>query len=281
MRTLTTLLLGVAISQSFAQSVAPELRFEVASVKAANQDSPRMPAGMQGGPGTSDPSRITFRGAFMSRILESVFGLKHDQISGPNWINSERFDILANVPSGATKEQVNEMLRNLLKDRFNLAFHRTKKDIDAYSLVIAKGGPKLKEAALSNGSPAPPSPAFDQDGFPNLPEGTKNFRSAAGDGITRMTFRMSSPTDLAGSLMRGVIPLVDETGLTGKYDFKLVYSSESLIALIAPGQAREPTDAAPDIFTALEKQLGLKLEKRRTQLDVLVIDHLDKRPTED
>jgi uncharacterized protein (TIGR03435 family) len=92
--------------------------------------------------------------------------------------------------------------------------------------------------------------------------------------------RMSSPADLAVALGRGVIPMVDETGLTGKYDFKLEFSSESLISLIAPGHCREATDAAPEIFTALERQLGLKLEKRKAQLDVVVIDHLDRQPTE-
>jgi len=246
-----------------AQPPAP-LTFDVASVRVADRQPPRrpFPAGgeITGGPGSSDPTRLTYSWVSMWKILASAFGVADDRIENrPEWTGQERFDIAAKVPPGATAEQVQEMLQNLLKDRFHLAYHRAKKEIDAYTLAVAKGGPKLKAAMTS----AP------------------GFQRSTKDGVMRMTFQMSSPADLATRLGRGVIPIVDATGLTGPYDFTLEYGVESMIALVQGATPIDDgSDPAPDTFTTLEKQLGLKLEKGKTQIDVVAIDHLDKIPTE-
>jgi uncharacterized protein (TIGR03435 family) len=209
-----------------------------------------------------------------------------------------RFDISANVPPGATKEQANEMLLNLLRERFHLAYHSEKKDFDAYALVVAKSGPKLKGAAPANGPPpeAPQPGTFataaplDRAGFPQLPAGRSDFQGTTENGVTRWTFRMETPQQLSDQLefrLKGS-RIVDKTGLTGPYDFTLEFSNAGLpgrgpmgsgLAVPPPGDAAQPA-AAPDLFTALEKQLGLKLEKSKTQIDVIVIDHMDKTPTE-
>lgn len=268
------------LSTSHAQS-RPPFAFEAASVRAANRQPPRrgMPGAgeITGGPGTADSTRLTYAWVSMGRILGTAFGIGGDQISAPDWVNGDRFDIVANVPASATKEQVNEMMQSLLMERFHLIFHREKKDFDSYELIVAKGGPKLKEAALADGLPQAasklgtpaPAPTLDQDGFAQLPPGVTNAAGNSNGGIQRMTYRMM---DTEGLLRTLIFPLrtshlVDKTGLTGKYDFKLEYASNA-------------DGAAPDLFTALEKQIGLKLEKSTTKLDVIVIDHLDRRPTE-
>jgi uncharacterized protein (TIGR03435 family) len=284
-----------------AQAPAP-LRFEVASVHTADSKPPYTPiaaAGeIKGGPGTDDPTRMTFTWVLARRLFMDAFALPLDQISGSDWVmsNDARFDISAIVPAGATKEQANEMLLNLLKERFHLTYHSEKKDFDAYTLVVAKGGSKLKDAAPAEGPlPEPPQPGTiavaapqDRDGFPQLPAGRPNFQGRTQNGVTRWTFRMETPQQLSSLLqfqLRGS-RVVDKTGLTGQYDFHLEFSNVGLpgpmgIALAAPlpGEA-DQSDLAPDLFSALEKQLGLKLEKSKTQLGVIVIDHMDKQPTE-
>jgi uncharacterized protein (TIGR03435 family) len=236
---------------------------------------------------------------FLARVLlMKAFALPLDQISGSDWVMGQdtRFDISALVPAGTTKKQANEMLLNLLKERFHLTYHSEKKNFDAYALDVAKGGPKLKDAAPADGPlPEAPQPGtiataapLDRDGFPQLPAGRPGFQGRGQNGVTHWTFRMETPQQLSTLLqftLRGS-RIVDKTGLTGPYDFTLEFSNEGLPGpmgrgLVAPppGEADQP-DAAPDLFSALEKQLGLKLEKSKTQLDVIVIDHMDKQPTE-
>jgi uncharacterized protein (TIGR03435 family) len=294
--------LAICLNPAPAQAQAP-LTFEVASVRVADPKPPRTPmpaAGdIQGGPGTADPTRISYTWVQVRRLLMAAFALPLDQISGSDWVMGQdaRFDIVANVPAGATKEQAGEMLLNLLKDRFHLAYHREKKDFDMYTLVVAKGGPKLKDAAPAEG-PLPPPPApgtprqrapLDRDGFPQLPAGRTNFQGVGNNGVARFTFRMSTPQALLTTIgpSLGSSRSVDKTGLTGKYDFTLEFSQAGLPgplgrgpAAVPPEAANDTSDPAPDLFNAIEKQLGLKLEKSKTQLDVVVIDHMDKTPTE-
>ena len=282
-----------------AQTPAP-LRFDVASVRPGGVNPPYAPidaAGeIKGGPGTSDPTRMTFTWVLARRLLVTAFALPLDQISGSDWVMGQnaRFDISANVRAGATKEQANEMLLNLLKERFHLTYHREKKDFDLYALVVAKGGPKLRKAAPADG-PTPPPPGtiaapapLDRDGFPQLPAGRPGFQGRRENGVIRWTFRMKTPEQLATMLQTALSPsrIADKTGLTGTYDFHLEFSNAGLTgpmgrgaAAPPPGEAEQP-DLAPNLFAALEKQLGLKLEKSKTQLDVIVIDHMDKQPTE-
>jgi uncharacterized protein (TIGR03435 family) len=284
-----------------AQTSTP-LRFEVASVRPAGLKAPysgiAAAGDVRGGPGTSDPTRMTFTWVLVRKLLMNAFSLPLDQISGSDWVMGQdaRFDISAIVPAGATKEQANEMLLNLLKERFHLTYHSEKKNFDLYALNVAKGGPKLRAAAPAAG-PLPDAPRpgtivtpapVDRDGFPQLPAGRPGFQGKTENGVNRWTFRMETPQQLLSALQFALSPsrTVDKTGLTGTYDFTLEFSSAGLpgpmgrgFGVTPAGEAGQP-DAAPDLFTALEKQLGLKLEKSKTQLDVIVIDHMDKVPTE-
>jgi uncharacterized protein (TIGR03435 family) len=283
-----------------AQTPTP-LSFEVASVRPASSKPPYTPIGaggdVKGGPGTGDPTRITYTWVLVRRLLMNAFALPLDQISGSDWVMGQdaRFDISAIVPAGVTKEQANEMLLNLLKGRFHLEYHSEKKNFDLYALVVAKSGPKLKNAAPAD-RPLPEAPQstiatpapLDRDGFPQLPAGRPGFQGRTQNGVTRWTFRMETLKQLLNTLQFQLSPsrTADKTGLTGPYDFTLEFSNEGLPGPMGRGLAAPSTgeagqsDTAPDLFTALEKQLGLKLEKSKTQLDVIVIDHLDKQPIE-
>jgi uncharacterized protein (TIGR03435 family) len=148
-KTATSIALAVAFAAA-SRAQAP-LMFEAASVHTAARQAPRrgIAAGgeIEGGPGTDDPERISYEWCPMSTIIQNLFGVNFDRIlNRPDWLGMDRFDIVAKVPPGATKDKVNEMMVNLLKERFHFAYHLEQRDFDAYDLVVAKGGPNLKEA---------------------------------------------------------------------------------------------------------------------------------------
>ena len=139
-------------SLAFAQSPA----FEVASVKPAGPDSAssRIPAmlppdvqermRMSGGPGTKDPGRVNYSGVTLNMLLKRAYDIGPEQISGPAWLDSERYDIMATVAPGTTLEQFRLMLQSLLAERFELRQHRETKTLAVYLLTVAKNGPKLR-----------------------------------------------------------------------------------------------------------------------------------------
>jgi uncharacterized protein (TIGR03435 family) len=237
----------------------------------------------------------------MRLLLGDAFSVPLDQISASDWIMDQdfRFNISANIPAGATKEQAHEMLLNFLKERFLLTYHTEKKDFDLYTLVVAKGGPKLREAAPAEGTP-PEAPRAgtlaqlaprDRDGFPQLPPGIRRASGVTDHGVTRQSFRMYTMQDFLG-MLRGSLGssrLADKTGLIGKYDFTLEFSKAGLPGPMlrdiygslppVPVENEDPS-GGPTLFSALEKQLGLKLEKSKTPLDVMMVDHMDKQPIE-
>src|SRR5271157_3691397 len=141
---------GLAVFTScaaFAQTAENSPTFEVASVKpAAPIVGNRIMVGMRGGPGTPDPGQITYNNVTLKNVLTNAYGVKSFQISGPSWLDSERYDIVAKLPRGATKEQFMVMLQNLLAERFKLTLHREKRDLPMYALVVGKNGPKMKES---------------------------------------------------------------------------------------------------------------------------------------
>ena len=145
-----------AQSAAQAKSAEAKLEFEVASIK----PSP-LPArgviriGPQGGPGSGDPGRVTYTFSTIRDLMVDAYSVKRYQISGgPKWLDSERFDIVAKVPVGATKEQVKVMLQNLLAERFKLTLHRETKELPVYALVVGAKGPKLKDSTVTDAPPA-------------------------------------------------------------------------------------------------------------------------------
>lgn len=281
----------IFVALAIAAAVGAEgLEFEVASVRLA---SPPAFGIRRGGPGTSDPTRVSYSRVLMRTILITAFDLQPDELVAPSWImnynamTDQSYDIEATMPAGTTKEQANQMMQSLLKERFHLSFHFDKRDIDGYSLVVAKNGPKLKAAAPPDGPP-PKKPDVggagaqvltDQDGFPVLPNGYPDLKGlGSADGYSRITAKMMPLSMLLG-LLEGrlkIAHIIDKTGLTGTFDFRLEFGSP----VPQQGPTANQNDPSTDLFSALQGQLGLRLEKTKIHVDVLVIDHIDTFPTE-
>jgi uncharacterized protein (TIGR03435 family) len=275
-----------------AQSPSPKLEFEVASVKpAAPQTDGRRFVGSQGGPGTADPGRLTYTNSTLKSLITTAYDVKAYQVAGPSWLDTERYDIAAKIPEGATKEQVNRMLQNLLADRFKLTLHHVTKEFRLYELVVGKNGPKMKASvedpsvtantANGRGSPIP----IGKDGFPAMPPGRRGMIQMQMPGRRRIAGSVQSMKDLADWLGNQVgAPVVDKTALSGTYDFTLDFAlgpGRGVDALVAPWAS--PTDNTvdvPNFFSALQEQLGLKLEQKVGPLDVLVVDQAEKVPTD-
>ena len=166
---------------------------------------------------------------------------------GPSWLDSQLYDIEAKVDGKAllTLEQMRPLLQNLLEQRFHLTIHRGQKEVTGYALVVAKGGPRLQ---TSKGGEQP-------FGY-ILPDGIQDQNAP----IQSLAAMLTIP---AGG------PVVDKTGIAGSYDFKLKFAT-----------ANHPDSNLPDLFTALQEQLGLKLQPEKIPVDFLVIDRVDKVPTE-
>ena len=308
---------------AFGQTAAGKLEFDAASVKpSAPPGNGPIAIGGRGGPGSSDPGRVNYYFASLKMLLTIAYNVKPYQISGPSWIDSERYDLTATVPEGTTKEQSSVMLQNLLAERFGVKLHHESKDLPRYELTVAKGGPKLKASAAEPDPPAdrvadPPPlpkgpPPIGKDGFPQLPAGRKGTMMMMTPKGVRMAAGMSTVSSLADMLGNMLAsPVVDKTGLTGVYEFTLDFSRESMqgdplgmspppgkggagpigvgaiVTGPGPGPAPEngPLSAAdqpdaPSLFVAVQEQLGLKLEKKRGPLDLIVIDRAEKVPTE-
>jgi uncharacterized protein (TIGR03435 family) len=296
---------------AFAQTPDSTVAFEVATIKlSAPAGVGPIRIGDRGGPGTEDPGRFSCERCNLSMLLSTAYDINYVQISGPSWLAEQQFDLTAKVPEGATKAQFRVMMQNLLIERFKLAAHHEKKDLPAYELTVAKGGPKLKAStgaaelpddAGRGGAPPPPRPMRDADGFPQLPPG-RHSMMAMSPGRARWRLVDESMEQFSKSL-QGMVgrPVNDATGLTGKYDFELSFApaangvdfmGRGLMSGPMPrppgGGAAGPDgasvapadDSIPSIFAAVQDQLGLKLESKKAPVDTLVIDHIEKAPTE-
>jgi len=279
--------------------------FEVASVKPSAPPAGRGPfvVGSRGGPGTPDPSRVTYINLGLKGLLTTAYAVQPYQVIGPDWLDIERFDIAATIPEGATKDDVKLMLQNLLAERFHLTLHHESRELPLYELTVAKNGPKMKPS-VEDPNPAPeqrvPLPTG-KDGLPQLQPGRRGMMMMSRPGGAHMAANLQTLAMFAQILSSQLrSPVVDKTGLTGTYDFVLDFTLDRFQgfdglggppppppppaagASAAPGAplAAPPQDEAPSIFVALQEQLGLRLEKKKGPVDVLVIDHADKVPTE-
>jgi uncharacterized protein (TIGR03435 family) len=286
--------------------------FEVASIKKAEPlsvnavMSGQMHIGM-----TIDAAIVNIRSMSMADLLRAAYKVKSFQISGPDWLGAERFDIVAKMPAGATRDQVPQMLQALLADRFKLTLHRTTSDLPAYALVVMKGGAKLKESppdenapdSPANGPAAPLAPtptdggaqvravaSSDANGVVSTASPNGQTKMVPREGGMRLEMTKMNTTGMLEMLGRFVDrPIIDMTGLTGRYDFTLDIGIEDMLALAravgmtVPMGNRDATRAsdpgASSVFTGIQ-QYGLKLEPRKAPIDLLVIDHVEKTPTE-
>jgi uncharacterized protein (TIGR03435 family) len=253
----------------------------------------RFQGSVDGGPGTPSPSRIRFTDVPLRVPIMRAYDVQSFQVSGPSWMESQRFDIVAKVPEGATKEDAQIILQNLLADRFKLKLHKGSKEVSIYELVVAKGGIKIKEAAQTAAASAEGAgelPPRSKDGFLRTPHGQLGIQ-AMGNGRMRMqgdAVTIARLTDIIGMALGR--PVVDKTGLTGAYDVTLDFSPEGMgpgPKGPAPGEGggnpaeapRDSNDSGPTIFTALQEQLGLNLESRKGPVDLLVVESVEKVPT--
>jgi len=273
MRAIAGTLLTI-LSSAAAQTPDPSPQFEVASVKLSQLGSGPFRMGSRGGPGTKDPGLFTCENCGIPMLIRQAFELQDYQLSDQVWMRSARFNVSAKIPESATREQFHLMLRNLLTERFNLKFHYEKKEMEAYQLAAAKNGPKMKESATALDS-APLSSEFkmDADGFPILPISRELALMRTADGHTTMRQAETTMEEFAIILTQQLgRPVTDATGLKGKYDFTLKWIEQ---------KAGAPADdTGPDLFRALQAQLGLKLESKKSPVEVFVIDHIEKTPTE-
>jgi bla regulator protein blaR1 len=227
---------------------------------------------------TSDGISITNLPVHM--LLREAFGISDNQLAGePGWLNSDHFDIEAKVaPEDVAKLKALKpaehwaMLLPVFQDRFALKYHHESRDLTQYVLVIAKSGLKMKEAAsgdtYANGLKGPDGKAGG-GGWVRVERGAFTGQAAGLDTLVHfLSFQFHSP-------------VIDKTGLTGKYDIEMKWAPDEMEAgLGRPPDGSQPdpppTTAGPSIFTALEEQLGLKLEAHKEPGDVIVIDHIEQ-----
>jgi uncharacterized protein (TIGR03435 family) len=309
----------------FGLATAPKLEFEVASIKPA---PPFNPAMMQSGKmhlGINiDSARVDIGGMPIMALLPTVFRVKQYQVTGagpgPDFMNMDRWDIVAKLPEGATQDQVPDMLLALLVDRFRLAYHRENKQFSVYGLVVGKGGVKLKDTSSEPDIPVPdgPSTVTMNDGRGQVRISQEGGRGGGRGGSATIsspqfgTMKMKMGDDGAMHLeaakitMAGLAeflsnfvdrPVLDMTELKGAYQVTLDLSMQDLMAGrggggMGPGfggrggppvaDSAVPTASDPSggaIFAAVQK-LGLKLDSRKAAVETIVIDHLEKTPTE-
>jgi uncharacterized protein (TIGR03435 family) len=307
-RALVLLALAAAPASAVLRAQDATLQFEVASVRPSGPLAPGARGG-RGGVATTTPERLTYERATLQRLLMEAYGVQRDQIKGPAWAIADAvdgaalFDISAKVPPGATKAQVAVMLQNLLKERFKLSLHREAVESSGYALVVGRGGSKLKETAgppreseRNNTEKGSVSLQTQKDGFPELfPR--SNMGGTFNGGTARIRFRDYPLSDLVQQLSFALaVHVIDQTGLTGKYDFTLEFTLPENGAMVGgrmtlplnPGQTaplnrngpREAQiDAVFTISSAMERQLGLKLDASRIAVETLVIDHAERTPT--
>jgi len=220
---------------------------------------------MRGGPGTSDPGQITFANVTLTNVLLRAYDVKAYQLIGPEWLSSERYEFIATIPPGTTKEAFNLMLQNLLAERFHLAAHRETKELQGYELARGKSGPKLKPSTEDGPDVQPvEAPKTDANGFPQLSApGLVMMEGLRGEAVVSLLTARAQPLSaLTETLSKEFrLPIADKTGLTGKFDFTLEFAPQVPGAL----PIDSPEESAPNLIHAVPQQLGLRLDRIPTQ----------------
>ena len=254
------LVLSVAFA-AHGQNTSAQPKFEVASVKRTERF---------GGGSSIGPGSVSLRGVPLKAVLMEAFGVKMEQIEGPSWLETDFFDISAKIPDGAARDQVPAMLETLLTERFKLAAHREDRVRSGYVLVVDKGGPKFKEDDAN-------AYFMGKDARRGL-----MLYSSANAPVGRLKGVMTMATLASNLSTKGYGPVQDLTSLPGRYDIDLTWAANT--DLEYKGTTPLPADSSArqeaDLFTALRESLGLKLERRDVHVQFVVIDHVERVPTE-
>jgi uncharacterized protein (TIGR03435 family) len=226
-----------------AESQASQPQFDVASIKPSTVVTlgDNNPESIDIAPS----GRLTMRNIRLSSCLKWAFDVQDSQISGPGWIGSERYDIIAQATGPTTTNNLRLMLRSLLADRIKLELHHAKKEASVYGLVVARNGPKFSESKEDGKSDIRRTPV----------------------GVTAEKTSMAEFADLLSGQLG--TPVGDMTGLKGRYD--LAFDLRPYVA-----NQTAPQSISSLIVEAMEEQLGLKLQSVKTVIDTLVIDHIEK-----
>lgn len=281
-----------AAAVAFAQSEpSAGLSFEVASIRPSAPLSQQVTAGVH-----IDGAQVSCLLLSLRDYIRWAYKVKDYQISAPEWMAGARFDITAKVPPGTTPEQVGQMVQSMLTERFGMKLHHETRELPVYALAPQKGGAKLKESPKD-----PPKEAADaakgsvnvvaqgDSGGTTVDMGGGASFSFGNNKIEGRKMGMAAFTETLASFTDK--PVIDMTGLTGLYDFTLEFTPEDFRAMMIraavqrgvtmPPEALKMMDSAPgdSMGVALEK-LGLTLESRKAPIDMLVIDHMEKAPTD-
>ncbi len=236
-----------AVSRAAAQTPASPppaaaLQFEVASIKPNNSD--------EGGSSTNtNAGEMIMRNNSLRQLIQDAYDVRSFSFSGPDWLNTVHFDITAKLPSRVTVAERRQMMQALLAERFGLVAHHETKMLQGYALVTAKNGPKIQ-------------PVKDDGGH------TQN--SSRGK-VVAERMNMAGLADTISRQLRQ--PVHEMTQLKGVYSFTLTYSPDM-------GEDKASGETGPSIYTALQEQLGLRLESRKIPVDTVVVDHVERTPTE-
>ena len=270
------LILTFTVVAGLAQTAAGQKpAFEVASIKPNTSGNPRSRVGADGG--RDNISRFIASNASLRMLVLYAYPLlRNDEIiGGPSWIDANRFDIEAKPVNGqAPLDQIQLMLQSFLADRFQLKVHMETRDFPIYHLVVAKDQPKIKLSEDQTVPPIPPAPSPSQV---SLQRGTAVVTKE--EGGLALTAK-AVPIVTLISMLQGPAQtdrrIFDKTNLRGLFDFRLQFVPE---LKSGPQVSQIPDNSFPSLFTAIQEQLGLKLESARGPVEVLVIDSVNK-PTE-
>jgi uncharacterized protein (TIGR03435 family) len=252
--------MGIGVSAQSTSNRPDFAEFEVASIKPTPPDTLGRWIRMQSAHGFAAKNHT------LKTLVAAAYNVSPKAISGgPAWVDSEHYDIVAKAP-GEVRPNLDEqmsMLRKLLVDRFQLVFSREPKELPAYVLTTAKGGPKLKEAMPAD-----------------APEGSPPLIFVVSPQLIRLPGRNATMAELASVMQRALLdnPVLDKTGLSARYDFDLEFTPDESVFGGALGKGTDDSQK-PGLFTAIQQQLGLKLEATRASVEALVINHV-ARPSE-
>lgn len=285
------------LSLAFCASGLAQTRFDVVSIKPV-ADWPPVPSatgerGSGGGCPTSmtvDPARVDFRCVNLRVLIGYAFRVSPDRVTGPGWmssVGSPRFHIAATLPAGTRKSQIPEMVGALLADRFRLVTHRSSADATVLALVAVKGGPKLRRAQVEEDEPAISDSFYGAVQTAAGPDGTLFSSPRMGTvhetGDPYDVQRWDAPsTSLAGlaELLDQVapvsLPIVDMTGLVGRYSLRLEVSLKDT-------RGTPPSELEPAVVAAFNRglaKLGLRLDRRKGPVETIVVDRVEKSPIE-
>jgi uncharacterized protein (TIGR03435 family) len=204
----------------------------------------------------------------LNDLITTAYNLNARQIAGgPSWLDSDKYDVTGrpDVPGQPSVAQIKIMLQKLVADRFQLKFHREKKELSVYAIGVAKTGAKISKSQA------------DPNSLPGL-----FFGGGGPEGGMSFNVRNATMAEVASTLQGSLLdkPVVDQTGLAEKYDFIVKFTPDAGqmagFGMGGPSPAADKPDAPPDLFAAFQQQLGLKIETSKVPVDVLVIDKVEK-----